>query len=79
MSDMNKNSEKEEKGDCYAEGERKFMDWNQSLRGRVLHSFLEGLDDHGVTPNTVTVFSMLSGLMAALFLPFIKIMGLIFL
>lgn len=69
----------ETKGDCYAEGERGFMDWNQSLRGRMLGPLLQSLDDHGVTPNTLTLLSLVTGLLAALFLPFLKILALVFL
>lgn len=53
MSDSEKPEEegqKETRGDCYAEGERGFMDWNQSLRGRVLRPVLKFLNDHDITP-----------------------------
>ncbi len=69
----------EAKGDCYAEGERGFMDWNQSLRGRALRPLLELLNKHDISPNMLTLFSLLAGLLAALALPFLTILGLVLL
>ncbi|MBK9584444.1 MAG: CDP-alcohol phosphatidyltransferase family protein [Alphaproteobacteria bacterium] len=78
MTDSEK-PEQETQGDCYAEGERGFMEWNQSLRGRALRPVLEFLNENDITPNTLTLFSLLAGLLAALALPFLKILGLVLL
>jgi phosphatidylglycerophosphate synthase len=53
--------------DCYSGGESDFMDWSQSLRGRLLAPFLGRLAAVGIRANQLTYLSLLAGL---LFCPF---------
>ena len=48
--------------DCYSDGERKAMEWAQRLRGTVLNPVLQILTRLQVTPDHLTLISLLSGL-----------------
>ena len=47
---------------CYSEGEGAFMRRSQALRGRLLHPLLVGLARLRITPNHLTLLSLLTGL-----------------
>jgi phosphatidylglycerophosphate synthase len=47
---------------CYADAEGAFMDWSQSVRGRLLEPLLHKLAGLGVHANHVTLLSLLPGL-----------------
>lgn len=68
--------EEEQKGDCYADGERSFMEWGQRLRHHLLLPVLKFLDQQHVTANHLTIVSLVTGLAAALCLVFSIPLGL---
>lgn len=47
---------------CYSEGEGSFMQKSQELRGTLLKPLLMLLDKLGITPNHLTLLSLLAGL-----------------
>lgn len=55
-------TEPEEKVTCYSEGEGAFMRHSQAWRGRLLQPLLAVLARLRVTPNHLTLLSLLSGL-----------------
>lgn len=67
---MNK---KKQGNDCYSAGERGAMVWWENWRAQKLHKGLVLLDKGGITPNILTFLSLLSGIIAALILPFYTI------
>jgi len=48
--------------DCYSASEREAMVWTQRLRGRWLEPLLRFLNRQGVTPNHLTIASLMVGL-----------------
>ena len=50
------------KADCYSAGERTVMVWGQQLRGRLFAPLVRALTACRVTPNQLTLLSMLVGL-----------------
>lgn len=54
--------ETEPKADCYAAGERAMMALTQRVRGRAFGPLLRVLDALGITPNHLTLASLLAGL-----------------
>jgi phosphatidylglycerophosphate synthase len=57
-----RNEQEEPKADCYSAGERGWMQATQRWRERVLGPLLEKLARLGVTPNWLTLASLLAGL-----------------
>ncbi len=55
----------ENNNDCYAAFERPFMVWWQNIREKSLKPVLQGLDRMGVSPNGVTLASLVFGAFAA--------------
>lgn len=49
------------KADCYSAGERTMMVWTQQVRGRLLAPLLSLLIRCGVTPDHLTLLSLLAG------------------
>jgi phosphatidylglycerophosphate synthase len=47
---------------CYSDGEGAFMQGSQELRGRLFRPLLAGLARLGLTPNHLTLLSLLTGL-----------------
>ena len=47
--------------DCYSKGERGLMQWSQQVRQRWLAKPLQWMTRWGITPNQLTLFSMLAG------------------
>lgn len=66
----------ERKGDCYAGGERRFMEWGQKLRGEILSPILKILLELNITANHLTFLSLIAGLGAALAFKFSILLGL---
>lgn len=56
------NDEKENSVDCYAAGDRQFMEWGQRLRAQLLAPLLSVLLYFGVTANHLTIISLAFGL-----------------
>ena len=54
--------ERESKGDCYSAGERAWMEYGQQLRGRWLGPWLSLLTKARVSPDHLTIVSLLFGL-----------------
>ncbi len=50
------------KGDCYSAGERAWMEYGQRLRGDALRPLLVALTKFHVTPDHLTIASVLAGL-----------------
>lgn len=50
------------KADCYSDGERRAMEWSQSVRGRWLAPLLRTLTAVNITPDHLTGVSLLLGL-----------------
>ena len=46
---------------CYSEGEQKMMDQSQKIRGLIFRGFLSVLDRCKITPNHLTLLSLLCG------------------
>ena len=51
--------------DCYSSGERRWMEYGQRLRGRLLEPFLGRMTRLGITPDHVTLASLISGVLFA--------------
>ena len=49
-------------GDCYSAGERVWMEHGQQLRGRLLAPFLSLMTSARLTPDQITLLSLLAGL-----------------
>ncbi len=73
------NEDKKQSNDCYSAGERRAMVWWQEWREQKLESLLACLDKMKVTPDILTLISLISGLVSALFLPFFPIVSFVFL
>lgn len=50
------------KADCYSGGERRWMEWGQQMRARLLAPLLRVLTSLKVTPDHLTAVSLLAGL-----------------
>lgn len=48
---------------CYSEGEGKFMQQSQALRARFLLPLLRGMDRVGLSPNHLTLLSLVTGIL----------------
>jgi len=67
MSESRKDSDSparddKRKGDCYSAGERGWMVRTQQWRGLVLGPFLRGMTRAGMTPDHLTLLSLIAGL-----------------
>jgi phosphatidylglycerophosphate synthase len=49
-------------GDCYSAGERAWMEYGQQLRGRILDPGLSLMTSARMTPDQITLLSLLAGL-----------------
>ena len=63
---------------CYSSGEMKFMLWGRNIRAQILAPMLKVMKENGVTPNHVTILSLVSGVAAALSIGFDNDLALIF-
>ena len=50
------------KADCYSGGERRWMEWGQQMRARLLTPLIRVLASLKVTPDHLTAVSLLTGL-----------------